>query len=88
MTVITKSQGRMSYSEFAQLLNSHAIPATDITTDHVDRIVHIVSNTISQSTDANHWREVLFSDTSIHLIAGGKMNPTMTWICINREGEI
>ncbi|CDS13058.1 hypothetical protein LRAMOSA05242 [Lichtheimia ramosa] len=71
VTVITKSQGRMSYSEFAQLLNSHAIPATDITTDHVDRIVHIVSNTISQSTDANHWREVLFSDTSIHLIAGG-----------------
>ncbi|KAI9313556.1 mitochondrial carrier domain-containing protein [Dichotomocladium elegans] len=71
VTVITKTQGRMSYDEFAQLVSSHAIPSGEITTDHIERIVHIIPNAISQTAENKSWKMIVESDTFKHLVAGG-----------------
>ena len=50
MTVITSADGhRMSYSEFVQLLNSNAIPARELTTDHLDNIFGLLLHAITKT---------------------------------------
>ena len=85
--MITKAEGRMSYSEFVQLLNHHAIPARELTTDHLENIFGLLSHAMTGATEQtkqrNVWREIAESDTMIHLVAGGRV-----WqgCCAEQEG--
>lgn len=51
MTLLrNRDDNRVSYSEFVQLLEVHAIPAREITTEHIKNILSLLSNSMTTTT--------------------------------------
>lgn len=79
---LTDSDGKLSYSEFTQLLSLNAIPAADLTAEHLENILTLVSNAMTaprQSTVMDHVHSIMYSDTMKHLVAGGKYGMVSEW---------
>jgi solute carrier family 25 phosphate transporter 23/24/25/41 len=64
----------MAFSEFASLLDQHALTGKDINSEHLGKIMDIVvTHTLSPNQPGmyQYAMEMLSSDTMKHLVAGG-----------------
>ncbi|KAG0177423.1 hypothetical protein DFQ29_004837 [Apophysomyces sp. BC1021] len=61
----TASTVRLSYTEFAHLMDRHAIPNSDMTAEHIGKVLTVVAHATTQA------KTNMMSDTMKHLIAGG-----------------